>query len=89
MHTQQGARAIAPHTIPATPHNPTHTQVRHIIYHKGIEADFDIVTPMAVGGLGSQQYAALNPQGKMPILLLPDGHVLPESEVTRRRGGCA
>ena len=56
-------------------------QVRHIIYHKGLENEFDIVSPTAVGGLGSEQYKALNPQGKMPLLLLPNGQALPESEV--------
>jgi glutathione S-transferase len=56
-------------------------QVRHIIYQKGLEGDFDIVSPMELGGLGSEQYMALNPQNKMPILLLPNGQTLPESEV--------
>jgi hypothetical protein len=66
---------------------PTHTplqkypKVRHIIYSKGLEAEFDIVSPMTVGGLTSDAYRAMNPQGKMPLLLLPDGTALPESEV--------
>lgn len=55
--------------------------MRHIIYHKGLENEFDIVSPAAVGGLGSEQYMALNPQNKMPLLLLPNGQSLPESEV--------
>lgn len=56
-------------------------QVRHIIYHKGLEGEFDIVSPAAFGGLGSDEYKALNPQNKMPLLLLPSGRALPESEV--------
>jgi glutathione S-transferase len=55
--------------------------VRHIIYEKGLENEFDIVSPSQLGGLGSEQYVALNPQNKMPLLLLPNGQSLPESEV--------
>eukprot|EP00879_Flechtneria_rotunda_P008174 GHRR01008563.1.p1 GENE.GHRR01008563.1~~GHRR01008563.1.p1 ORF type:complete len:206 (+),score=58.71 GHRR01008563.1:1275-1892(+) len=36
---------------------------------------------MEFGGLGSEQYKAINPQGKMPVLLLTNGTILPESEV--------
>lgn len=70
-------------------------QVRHVIYHKGLEAEFDIVSPAVLGGLGSDSYKAVNPQGKMPILLLPDGSAIPESEVSRpgsaptRHASCA
>lgn len=56
-------------------------QVRHIIYNKGLENEFDVVSPAELGGLGSEQYMALNPQNKMPLLLLPNGQSLPESEV--------
>ena len=41
------------------------SQVRHVIYHKGLEGDFDIVSPMAYGGLGSEQYKAINPLNKV------------------------
>lgn len=37
-------------------------QVRHIIYLKGLESEFDVVSPAELGGLGSEQYTALNPQ---------------------------
>lgn len=70
---------------PTCPCTRSPAQVRHIIYHKGLEGEFDIVSPMALGGLGSPQYNALNPQGKMPLLLLPDGMALPESEVGAAR----
>lgn len=56
--------------------------MRHIIYHKGLENEFDIVSPGVFGGLNSEQYLALNAQGKMPLLLLPTGQALPESEVS-------
>jgi hypothetical protein len=64
--------------VPVSNHG---ARVRHIIYQKGLEGEFDIVSPMELGGLGSEQYIALNPQNKMPILLLPNGQTLPESEV--------
>lgn len=60
-------------------------QLRHIIYEKGLENEFDIVSPSQLGGLGSEQYVALNPQNKMPLLLLPNGQSLPESEVSNHQ----
>eukprot|EP00879_Flechtneria_rotunda_P024314 GHRR01025770.1.p1 GENE.GHRR01025770.1~~GHRR01025770.1.p1 ORF type:complete len:150 (+),score=41.99 GHRR01025770.1:715-1164(+) len=64
--------------VPVSNHG---ARVRHVIYHKGLEEDFEIVSPMEFGGLGSEQYKAINPQGKMPVLLLTNGTILPESEV--------
>jgi hypothetical protein len=58
--------------------------VRHVIYLKGLEDEFDIVSPGTVGGLTSDTYKAMNPQCKMPLLLMPDGTSLPESEVCDR-----
>jgi len=52
-----------------------------VIYKKGLEDDFDIVSPGTVGGLTSDTYKAMNPQCKMPLLLMPDGTAIPESEV--------
>ena len=54
-----------------------------MIYSKGLEQEFDIVAPSAIGGLRSQQYLRLNPQAKMPLLVLPSGQAIPESEVGR------
>ncbi|GIL70070.1 hypothetical protein Vretimale_3346 [Volvox reticuliferus] len=54
---------------------------RYIIRKKGLEGEIDIVSPQTIGGLKSPQYLALNPQGKMPLLILEDGTPLPESEV--------
>ncbi|PNW74809.1 hypothetical protein CHLRE_12g508850v5 [Chlamydomonas reinhardtii] len=54
---------------------------RFIIRKKGLEGQIDIVTPQTIGGLKSPEYLALNPQGKMPLLVTESGWPLPESEV--------
>eukprot|EP00775_Hariotina_reticulata_P011007 gene11007-11161_t len=64
--------------VPVSNHG---ARVRHVIYHKGIEEDFDVVPPKALGGIGSEQYKSVNPENKMPILVLPNGTALIESEV--------
>ena len=56
-------------------------RARLVIYWKNLEGDFAITNPSALGGIKSDEYLALNPQGKMPLLVLPDGLALPESEV--------
>lgn len=56
-------------------------QCRYVIYKKELESEVDIVSPKELGGLGSEQYRALSPEGKMPLLVLPCGTALPESEV--------
>jgi len=44
-------------------------RARIILYKKEIaESECTIVTPMDVGGLRSEEYRAINPQGKMPAL---------------------
>lgn len=60
-------------------------QCRFVIYKKNIEQRIAIESPMTLGGLKSEAYLALNPQGLMPLLVLPDGTCLPESEVSKRR----
>lgn len=67
------------------------TQNRFIIYKKGLEGEVDIQPPKLLGdkGVKSPAYLALNPQGKMPLLVLPDGQALPESQVSSRLAGCA
>lgn len=59
-------------------------QCRFIIYKKNIERQIAIESPMTLGGLKSEAYLALNPLGLMPLLVLPDGTCLPESEVSGR-----
>jgi glutathione S-transferase len=44
-------------------------RVRYVIYSQGL--DVDIQPPTILGGLRSEAYLALNPQGKMPLLQLP------------------
>merc|ERR1712137_711546 len=56
-------------------------RVRMLIYLKGLQDEIDIVSPSELGGLKSSEYCALNPQGKMPLLVMPDGLAIPESEV--------
>ena len=56
---------------------------RVIIYKKLIEDQVTITSPMDIGGLKSPEYLALNPQGKMP-LLVTDEVTLPESDTICR-----
>ena len=55
--------------------------IRDSIYHKGLEEQVDLKTPGDFGGTSSPQYRALNPQGKIPVLLLPDGTAFFEARV--------
>lgn len=64
-----------------TPISNNGARVRFIIYKKGLDGEFDIKSPKELGGLSSPEYRALNPQAKMPMLVLPDGTPLPESQV--------
>lgn len=56
---------------------------RWVLYKKGLEGEVDIAPPRLLGDKGTKSpaYLALNPQGKMPVLVLPDGQALPESAV--------
>eukprot|EP00245_Coleochaete_scutata_P008107 TRINITY_DN2411_c4_g1_i1.p1 TRINITY_DN2411_c4_g1~~TRINITY_DN2411_c4_g1_i1.p1 ORF type:complete len:328 (+),score=40.82 TRINITY_DN2411_c4_g1_i1:56-1039(+) len=56
-------------------------QVRFVIYGKGLESEFDIKSPQTVGGMKSETYLRYNPEGKSPLLVLPSGLGIPESEV--------
>lgn len=62
-----------------------------VIYKKGLEDEIDVQAPKLLGekGVRSPAYLALNPQGKMPMMVLPDGTSLPESQVcvAGKRGG--
>ncbi|CAM9378584.1 unnamed protein product [Scytosiphon promiscuus] len=53
---------------------------RFVIYEKGIEDQVDIVSPMDVGGLKSEEYLKMNPHGKMPCMNSPECGPIPESE---------
>lgn len=56
-------------------------RVRMLIYHKGLEGDIEMKSPADYGGLVSDEYRAINPQGKMPALILPSGETLYEARV--------
>lgn len=60
-------------------------QCRFVIYKKNIERLVAVESPKVLGGLKSEAYLALNPQGLMPLLALPDGTSLPESQVIASR----
>jgi glutathione S-transferase len=52
-------------------------RVRAAIYAKGL--DIEIVPPPAAG-IKSPEYLAMNPMGKIPVLVLDDGLAIPESD---------
>ena len=52
-----------------------------LISHKGLESDIEMKSPADYGGLTSEKYRAINPQGKMPALILPTGETLYEARV--------
>lgn len=56
-------------------------RIRFLLYKKSLEDTVHILAPKELGGLKSEAYLALNPLGKMPLLVLPDGTPLPESQV--------
>ena len=60
-------------------------RVRLIIRAKGLDkrCGIKIVPPSDIGGLKSESYLRLNPQGKMP-LLVEDGFAIPESDTICR-----
>eukprot|EP00244_Chara_vulgaris_P010939 TRINITY_DN518_c0_g1_i1.p1 TRINITY_DN518_c0_g1~~TRINITY_DN518_c0_g1_i1.p1 ORF type:complete len:257 (-),score=51.33 TRINITY_DN518_c0_g1_i1:1086-1856(-) len=57
------------------------SRARFAIFLKGLEDEILLKSPADFGGLKSPTYLKLNPQGKMPILILPDGRIIPESEI--------
>jgi glutathione S-transferase len=56
---------------------------RLIIYKKKVN-DVAITSPMELGGLKTPEYLALNPQGKMPLLVVEGGMSIPESDTICR-----
>ena len=57
--------------------SPFAARVRAAIYARGL--DIEIVAPPATG-TKSPEYLALNPMGKIPVLVLDDGATIPESD---------
>eukprot|EP00884_Botryococcus_braunii_P012251 jgi/Botrbrau1/21026/Bobra.0144s0038.1 len=68
-------------TLYDSPVSNNGARARYIIYKKGLEGDVTIKSPNDLGGLKSTEYRTLNPQGLMPLLLMPDGTALYESEI--------
>ena len=54
---------------------------RIAIYAKSLENAVEIKSPSELGGLKSDEYLALNPYGKMPMLTTGEGETIYESEV--------
>ena len=59
-------------------------RVRLLLYKKGLESAVKIVSPQELGGLRSDEYKALSPQGKMPLLVEDDGTSVWESDAICR-----
>jgi len=78
-----GPRPPAPSrpTLYDVPVSNNGARVRLLMYWKGLDMLVDVVDPGAIGGIKSEAYLALNPQGKMPTAHLPSDLALPESEV--------
>lgn len=60
--------------------SPAHSP-DHIFSPQGLEDEIDFAKPADLGGLKSEAYLALNPEGKMPLLVTPEGEGIPESKV--------
>jgi glutathione S-transferase len=61
----------------SAPISPFAARVRAALYYKGVPCV--LVAPPA-GGLKCPEFLALNPMGKIPLLVLDDGSGVPESE---------
>jgi len=60
-------------------------RVRLIAYAKGLDGGaLAIESPSSLGGLKSDEYKALNPQGKMPLMQLSSGQAIYESDTIAR-----
>ncbi|KAK7232924.1 histidine triad nucleotide-binding protein [Aureococcus anophagefferens] len=65
--------SAAPYTLYDMPVSNNGARVRMILYYKDVPAsDVAIVSPMELGGLRSDEFLAVNPQGKMPALVCRD-----------------
>ena len=81
--SQMRVRSMCLHTGTAVGPRFTSLYFAISIYKKGIEDKVDIKSPKELGGLVSPEYRALNPQGKMPLLVCDDVS-LPESDPISR-----
>ena len=74
----------AKHVLITAPVGNNPARIRMLVYHKGLEDEVVMKTPADFGGMNSEAYRAVNPQGKMPVLILPSGEALFESAVCCR-----
>jgi len=73
------------HTLYDLPVSNNGARCRIMLYKKGIKSEeVAIVSPAERGGLKSDEYLALNPQGKMPLLTVDGGMNIPESDTICR-----
>lgn len=73
--------AVTQPTLISVPVGNNPARVRLLIYLKGLESEIAMKTPADYGGIASPEYRAMNPQGKIPVLLLPDGSTMFEAAV--------
>jgi len=73
------ASSTAPYLCYDVPVSNHGARVRFVAYKKSLPVTF--VQPSEIGGLKSEAYLKLNPQGKMPLLVPSSGTALYESEV--------
>ena len=76
--------SAAPYTLYDLPVSNNGARVRMLLYYKDVK-DVEIVSPMELGGLRSEDYLKVNPQGKMPALSCRDeNELVPESDTIAR-----
>jgi len=78
--------AIPKHILYDIPVSNNGAKCRLIMYKKGLSKDeVSIVSPVDIGGLKGDEYLAMNPQGKMPLLKVQEsGMCIPESDTICR-----
>mmetsp|Transcript_16102 Transcript_16102/g.16233 ORF Transcript_16102/g.16233 Transcript_16102/m.16233 type:complete len:259 (+) Transcript_16102:133-909(+) len=59
-------------------------RVKFIIKAKGLQDEFDIVSPSTIGGSRGPAYLRIHPQGKVPALVTSDGDIIPESDTVSK-----
>ena len=78
--------SAAPYTLYDLPVSNNGARVRMLLYYKDVKPDqVEVVSPMELGGLRSEDYLKVNPQGKMPALACRDeNELVPESDTIAR-----
>lgn len=80
------AATPAKHVLYDIPVSNNGAKCRLIIYKKGLsDNEVSITSPVDIGGLKGDEYLAMNPQGKMPLLKVQEtGLCIPESDTICR-----